>query len=119
MYRIPKNLDLSPVVGQFTTLIGVGQFDIQFTFGIVQFAVGSPVDLFRGNQVLGHWEGGKWPDAAFYDIMNTEVTSCEIKTDRLIIMRFANGIEMHLVDDSDQYECMQIYFKGYPNGYII
>jgi hypothetical protein len=93
MYRIPKELDLSPIVGQFTTQIAVGQFDIQFTFGAVHFAVTSPVDLFRDNQVIGHWEEGKWPDAAFYDIMNTEVTSCEIKTDRLIIMQFANGIE--------------------------
>jgi hypothetical protein len=119
MYRIPKELDLSPVVGQFTTQIGVGQFDIQFTFGTVGFAVTSPVDLFRGRQVIGHWEEGKWPDPAFYDIMNTEVNSCEVKTDRLIILRFANGIEMHLVDDSDQYECMHIYFEGNPNRYII
>jgi hypothetical protein len=119
MYRIPKELDLSVVVGEFTTLIGVGQFDMQFTFGVVHFAITSPVNLFRGNQVIGHWEEGKWPDGAFYDIMNTEVTSCEIETDRLIIMRFANGIEMHLVDDSDEYECMQIRFEGNPNRYII
>lgn len=119
MYRIPKELDLSPVVGQFTTQIRVGQFDIQFTFGVVDFVIISPVDLFRGNQVIGHWEEGKWPEAAFYDIMNTEVTYWEVKTERLIIMRFANGIEMHLVDDSDQYECMKICFEGNPNLYII
>src|SRR5690242_1482642 len=103
MYRIPKELDLSPIVGQFTTQIRVGQFDLQFTFGAVDFGISSPVNLFRSGKVIGHWEEGKWPDATFYDIMNTDVTKCEIKSDTLIVIQFANGIEMRLVDDSDQY----------------
>jgi hypothetical protein len=119
MYRIPKELDLSPIVGEFTTQIRVGQFDLQFTFGVVDFGIESPVNLFRGGELIGHWEEGKWPDAAFYDIMNTEIVRCEIKTDRLIVIALANGIEMHLTDDSDQYECMQIRFKGNPSPWII
>ena len=119
MYRIPKELDLSPVIGQFTTQIRVSQFGLQFTFGDVDFCITSPVNLYRGGQLIGHWEEGKWPDAAFYDIMNTEITRCETVTDRLIVIAFANGIEMHLVDDSDQYECMQIYFKDNPSSWII
>src|SRR5688572_29289070 len=111
MYRIPKELDLSSVVGELTTQIRVGQFDLQFTFGDVDFAVTSPVSLFRGGEVTGRWEEGKWPDPGFYDIMNTEITRCDVKTDRLIVIVFANGIEMHLADDSDQYECMQIHLK--------
>ena len=64
MYKIPKELDLSPVVGEFITQIRVGQFDLQFTFGPVNFAVGSPVNLFRDGkpvsplgrgQVAGTW----------------------------------------------------------------
>jgi hypothetical protein len=119
MYRIPKELDLSPVLGEFTTQIRVGQFDIQFTFGDVSFSVSSPVKLFRGGELIGHWEEGNWPEAAFYDVMNTEVTRCEATTDRLIVIAFANGIEMHLADDSDQYECMQIHYKGNPSPWII
>ena len=53
MYRIPKDLDLSPVVGEFTTQVRVGQFDLQFTFGSVNFAVQSPVNLFRAGRALG------------------------------------------------------------------
>ena len=41
MYGIPKELDLSPVLGEFTTQVRVGQFDLQFTFGSVSFAVQS------------------------------------------------------------------------------
>lgn len=119
MNRIPKKLDLSSVVGKFTTQIRVGQFDLQFAFGDVDFAVTSPVNLFRSGELIGHWEEGKWPEAAFYEIMNTEVTRCEIKSDALIIIEFANGIEMHLVDDSDQYECMTIWFKDNPSPWII
>ncbi len=119
MYRIPKDLDLSPVVGEFTTQVCVGQFDLQFTFGDVNFAVESPVNLFRDGQLVAHWEQGKWPDPGFYDIMNTEVRRCEVMSDRLIVFQFENGIEMHLEDSSDQYESMQIRFKGNLLEWII
>lgn len=119
MYRIPKDLDLSPATGQFTTQIRVGQFDIQFSLGDVHFSVTSQINLFRGGELVGRWEEGKWPDAAFYDIMNTEVRRCEAVTDRMIVIAFANGLEMHLSDDSDQYECMQIRFKDNPSQCII
>ena len=119
MYRIPKDLDLSSVVGEFTTQVRVGQFDLQFTFGDVHFAIQSPVNLFRDGQLVAHWEEGKWPDPGFYDIMNTEVGRCDVVNDRLIVFQFDNGIEMHLEDSFDQYESMQISFKGNPSEWII
>ena len=119
MNRIPKNLDLSPVVGEFTTQVRVGQFDLQFTFGPVNFAVQSPVNLFRDGKLLAHWEEGKWPDPGFYEIMNAEVNRCEVVNDRLIVFEFGNGIAMHLEDNSDQYESMQISFEGDPSQWII
>lgn len=119
MYRIPDNLDLSPVVGQFTTQVRVGQFDIQFTFGPINFAVQSPVNLFCNGKRLAHWEEGRWPDPGFYDIMNSEVRRCEVTNDRLIVFEFKNGITMHLEDSSDQYECMQITFEGEQTQWII
>jgi hypothetical protein len=42
MYRIAKELDLSSIVGQFTTQLRVGQFDLQFTLGRVKFGISSP-----------------------------------------------------------------------------
>lgn len=78
MYRIPPGLDLSPVVGEFTTQVRVGQFDLQFTFGSVNFAVQSPVNLFRDGEIVAHWEEGQWPDAGFYEIMNTAVRRCDV-----------------------------------------
>jgi hypothetical protein len=119
MYRIPKELDLSSVVGEFTTQVRVGQFDLQFTFGPVNFAVQSPVKLFRRGEVVARWEEGKWPEPGFFDVMNSNVTRCEIVSDRLIVLEFENGLEMHLEDSSDQYECMQISFTGNPSLWII
>ncbi len=58
MYRIPSNLDLSPVVGEFTTQVRVGQFDLQFTFGSVNFAAQSPVQLLRDDEPIATWERG-------------------------------------------------------------
>jgi hypothetical protein len=119
MYRIPKELDLSRVVGEFTTQVRVGQFDLQFTFGPVNFAVQSPVKLFRDGILVASWEEGRWPDAGFYDIMNTRVTRCEVVNDRLIVLEFDNGLSMHLEDSSDQYESMQISFEGDPSLWVI
>jgi len=119
MYRIPDNLDLSPLVGEFTTQVRVGQFDLQFTFGSVSFAVQSPVNLFRDGKLMAHWEEGRWPDPGFYDIMNVEVRRCEVVNNRVIVFEFDNGIAMHLEDSSDQYECMQISFEGDSSAWII
>lgn len=116
---LSKDLDLSPVVGEFTTLIGVGQFDLQFTFGPLGFSVQSPVNLFRDGMPLAHWEEGKWPDPGFYDIMNTEVTRCEFKNERSILFEFDNGIEMRLEDDPDQPEIMRIQCEGEPSVRVI
>lgn len=119
MYRIPDNLDLSPVVGHFTTQFRVGQFDLQFTLGPFSFNVQSAISLFRDGAVIARWEEGRWPDPGFFDIMNVEVSRCEMPNDRLIVLEFANGIGMHLEDSSDQYESMQIYFEGNPSPWII
>lgn len=115
MYRIPEELDLSPVVGEFTTQLRVGQYGLQFTFGPVNFAVQSPVNLFGESRRLAHWEQRTWPDPAFYDIMNVDLRRCKVVNDRLIVFEFENGIQMHREDNSDQFESMQITFEGDPS----
>jgi len=80
--------------------------------------VQSPVNLFRDGELVAHWKEGQWPDSGFYDIMNVEVRRCEVVDNRMLVFEFDNGIEMHLVDNSDQYETMSIIFKGGPTLYI-
>lgn len=119
MYRIPADLDLSPVIGEFATQLQVGPGDIQFTFGPFHFAVQSPVRLFRDGRPFAEWQEGRWPDPGFYDLMNSEVRRCEVVNDRLIVFDFENGVTMHLEDSSDQYECMQISFQGGKKQWIV
>lgn len=119
MYRIPHGLDLSKVIGQSTTQVRVGQFDIQFSFGDVHFAVQSDIDLVRNGETIGSWREGAWPPPQFFEIMNVDVSGYEIPNDRAIVIRLENGIEIHLHDDSDQFECMQITINGEPNQWII
>jgi hypothetical protein len=119
MYRIPSDLDLSAVIGEFTTQVRVGQFDLQFTLGKVDFAITSPIRLVRGGDVIGSWIEGQWPDPQFFDIMNVAVQRVEIRGDRLIVLHFENGMAMHLEDDSDQYESMVITVEGQSGPWII
>jgi hypothetical protein len=119
MYRIPPDLDLSPIVGEFTTQVKVGQFDIQFTFGSVNFAIQSPVTLVRGGETIGGWRESHWPDAAFFDVMNASVLRYDVPTNRDIVIYLENGIEIHLQDSSDQFESMQISFEGAAKFWVI
>lgn len=119
MYRVPLDLDLSKIVGEFTTQVRVGQFDLQFTFGPVNFAVQSPVQLMKSGEVIGRWEEGQWPEPGFFHVMNAAVSRWEIPDDRTIVIYLENGIEIHLRDSSDQYESMQISVEGGPAQLII
>jgi hypothetical protein len=119
MYRIPQNLDLSKAIGQFTTQICVGKYDIQFNLGDVHFAVQSTILLTKNGKIIAKWSEGIWPENGFIEIFNVNVSKITIPDNKSIIILFENNIEMHLKDDSDQYECMQISINGDPKEWII
>ena len=119
MYRIPENIDLSKAIGEFTTQIHVGMFDIQFRFGDVSFSVQSPIILLEGGKVIAKWEENTWPEKGFLRIFNVPIEKIEVPDDRTIILVFEGGVEMHLVDNSDQHESIQISIKDLPEPLII
>ncbi|WP_040307406.1 hypothetical protein [Agarivorans albus] len=119
MYRIPQELDLSKMVGQVTTQIRVGQFDLHFSFGDVNFAIQSPVELVRNGEVVGNWREGEWPSPEFFEVMNVEVTEYKVPNNRTIVISLAGGLEIYLSDNSDQFECMQISFEGESGAWVI
>lgn len=108
MYRVPADLDLSSTVGDSITQIAVGQFDLQFTLGGTHFMATSLVTLHRGGDQVAAWTEGKWPEPSFYDLMNTPAVTCEVEDDRTIAFRFENGLDMRLIDDSDEFESIHI-----------
>ncbi|MEH6493632.1 hypothetical protein [Halopseudomonas sp.] len=104
------NLDL--MAGSECTQIRVGQFDIQFSFGEVDFAVQSRIGLFKNEVEIGAWEEGNWPDSAFYEIMNVPVESVRTQGAKAIVITLENGLSVHLCDNSEQFETMQISIGG-------
>jgi len=120
MYRFPRQLDLSPALGQFTTQLCVGQFDLQFSLGDIRFVVQSQIDLLRAGELVGAWVPGRWPDPAFYEAMNVPVTRIEIINEQLLEIELESGLVLRVPDSSDQYESVQIVIgKGSEQVYII
>ncbi|ACV25584.1 hypothetical protein [Kangiella koreensis] len=112
MYRIPKDLDLSKMIGEFTTQIAVGQNDIQLSFGSVTFTIESKIMIIRDGKIIGIWEGANWPTSEFYEIMNVHVVDYKVPGERTIVIVLENNMEIHMHDDSDHYECIQISIDG-------
>ena len=119
MYGIPSNLNYASMIGEFTTQICVGPFDLQFTLGDFRFIIQSPVDLFKDGIRIGGWDGASWPDAAFYDLMNVAVASVDLPNDKTMRISFENGLVAELADDSDKYESMQIIVGKAPGAVYI
>ncbi|MCQ4261109.1 MULTISPECIES: hypothetical protein [Pseudomonadaceae] len=107
MYQIPKKLDLSEAIGQCTTQLRIGPFDIQFSFGKVNFNIQSRVVLKSDGKIIGQWEEGSWPDATFYEVFNRAMVNWQLQ-ENSIILSLENGIEMQLIAGNDGYECIQI-----------
>ena len=114
MYGIPSDLNYASMIGEFTTQVCVGQFDLQLTLGDFRFIIQSSVDIFKDGIRVGGWDGASWPDAVFYDLMNVAVTGVDLTNDKTMHISFENGLVAQLIDDSDKYESMQIIVGKSP-----
>jgi len=108
MYTFEQEMDLRAAIGESITQFRVGQFDLQFSIGEVNFSVTSPVKLFRDKECIATWQENKWPTPNFIDILNNEVINIDIVREDLMVIRFSNKIEMHLIDNSTAYESLTI-----------
>ena len=112
MKRIPEDLDLSALVGEITTQIRVGKYDIQFSIGKVNFSIWSPIKILRDGKEIGNWEEDKWPDSAFIEVLNVKVTKYETPNQEFIALYFENGVGMYFGKNDEQLETMSIYIEG-------
>jgi len=107
------------MVGAFTTQICVGQFDVQLTLGDFRFVLQSPIRVLKSGVDIGGWEPSKWPDAAFYDLMNVEVTGSSFKDHETLSIQFEGGLELLLREDPGPHESMQIIVGKNPGTVYI
>lgn len=119
MYGFSADLDLSVAIGQEITQFCVGPFDLQFSFGAVAFAVQSKVEIWRKSQLIGSWEAGSWPDPVFYQVFGSALQAFSVLDPKRLSLQLANGLELLLIDDSEQYESMQIYVEGLEGAHIV
>jgi hypothetical protein len=118
MYQLPKKLDLSEAIGQCTTQLRIGPFDIQFSFGKVNFNIQSQVILTSHGETITQWEEGTWPDATFSQVFNVAMVDWQLQ-ENSIMLRLENGMEMQLMADNGGYECIQISIEGQDVLWVI
>ena len=119
MYGFPADLDLSAAVGQEITQFGVGPYDLQFALGEVVFTVQSAVELRRGDTMIAAWEGGGWPSPDLYEVFCQPVTAIRVVDASRLAIALENGLELHILDASEQYESLAIRVPGVEGPYII
>lgn len=119
MYGFASDLDLSPALGQEATQLCVGSHDLQFSFGTVAFSVQSKVEIWRDDQLVGSWEAGGWPDPVFRQMLDSALQAFSVLDPQRLSLRLANGLELRLLDTSEQYESMQIHAGGPDGAHII
>lgn len=116
MYRIPKDLDLAPLVGRTLVQMGLGRYDVQLNFdgSGIKISVWNTIVLRRGSDVIATWKSDEgWSSPEFQRLLNATVSGFGIPNDRLLEIEFDRDLLLQLEDDSDMYECMSIYLPDH------
>lgn len=114
MYGLSPDLDLSCFVGSELHQICVGKFDVQFRFdSSARIAAQSTVRVVGEVGTIAEWsELAGWTSVAFHALLNEKVKAAAVQSERVLELRFMNGLALEVFDDSQQYESMQIYYPG-------
>lgn len=121
MYGFTPQFDFSFCIGSHLDQIGIGKFDVQFSFESgAKIAMQGDIDLFRGGEQIAQWsEDAGWSSLHFRDLLNQSVQRGRVVNKRLIELQFTDGLVLHLHDSSDQYESMQIYPSDSESSVIV
>ena len=122
MYGVPLDLDLQSIIGNDLNLVGLGKYDVQLNFdgSGVKICIQGDITLMEDKQVIAVWnEKGHWSSLAFQKLLNATVEGYAVPIKRLLEISFKNNLILHLHDNSDQYETMQIYFDDKSFSTII
>ena len=121
MYRFASDLNLDDLVGSEIQQICLGPFDVQFRFGSdTCIAVQGRVTLVAAGDVMCEWTVlGGWSNGEFQRLFNCSIETYAVLNDRLLEIGFQGGLALHLHDDSDQFESLQIYLKGDVVGPVV
>lgn len=111
MHGFSEDFKLDSVVGSEIQQICLGRHDVQFLFGSgTRICVQSLVEVFEGEELVATWdEERNWTTTAFQKLLGETVDSYAVLSKQTMAIRFQNGLQLRLHDNSTQYESLQIY----------
>ena len=113
MYGFPKDLNLDGLIGHYLAqlYLSPGSVELIHDCDIRICAVCCPLFVFENKILICKWDDYcRWTNADFQKLLSLNVTGWKIIADRTLEIQYENGFSLHLVDDSDQYESVHIYF---------
>ena len=114
MYGLSPDLKIEGMLDHTLTQICVGKYDVQFRFSSGTFiAVQGGARILEDGRTIATWnEEGAWSDLSFQKLLNHDVIGYSVTDSKTLRIDFGDNFVLELLDDSDDYESMQIY----PNG---
>lgn len=111
MYGFSEDLKLEGIVGSEIQQMCLGRYDVQFIFSSgIRICVQSLIEVFEGAELVATWdEERNWTSIAFQKLVSETVDSYAVLSKHTIEIRFRNGLQLRLHDNSTEYESLQIY----------
>lgn len=121
MYGLSPNLKIEGMVGHTLNQICIGKYDVQFHFSSgTNIAVQGGARILENGRIIATWtEEGTWSDLSFHELLNRDVKEYSVPNTSLLRINFNDNFVLELLDDSEQYESMQIYPHGNTHSMIV
>lgn len=121
MHGFPLDFEIEGLIGSDLQQICIGKYDVQFRFGSgTTIALQSEARINENEERVGTWnEQNGWDSLSFQTLLNCSVISYEVLTLQLLRIHFDNKLTLELLDNSDQYESVQIYPAGRSDQIIV
>jgi hypothetical protein len=114
MYGIPADLNLSKLIGIQIKGINVVEFMtvIQFEDGTT-ICIEGEAKITKNDVVITQWkqESG-WNTNQYALMIGKLVSSYEVITPRELVINLMEGLQIHIFDNSNEYESFHIYPEG-------
>jgi hypothetical protein len=111
MFGFPNDLNLDDIVGSEIQQICIGRSDVQFRFGSKRHMCSQGlVEVFHDHLLVASWnvEAG-WSSIEFQRLLHCAIENYNLLDERRLEIVFDGGLALHLHDNSDEFETIQIY----------
>jgi hypothetical protein len=111
MYGFSSDLEIGGLVGCALQQIRIGKYDVQFHYDSGTFmAVQGEARILKAGNILATWnEDCVWDNLSFQTLLNLSVRSYCVRNKKVLAIAFEDDFVLELLDDSNQYESVQIY----------